>query len=236
MDIKTLSIDRIGLSNRSRNALHRIQVYTVGDMFEHNEESLSKVRNLGAKSIEEILGKIKEYKKIEENGEFPAEDKEKVLFEIPSDFDAWILEEQNRALVTEYLTAHNIRIDAIELLSVKSYNLLMFNGYDFLHQVAFLPEEKLLEIPRMDSQCADEIIRLTSRTIKMMKEEILGGIADSMKEAAVKNLTLEDMLNMDEYKGMILEYVKTNDIEIEKLGLSNRPKKPAPGKWRFLSQ
>ena len=224
MDIKTLSIDRVGLSNRSRNALHRIQVYTVGDLFGHNEESLSKVRNLGAKSIEEILGKIKEYKELEKNGELPAEDKEKVLFEIPSDFDAWILEEQNRALVTEYLTAHNIRIDAIELLSVKSYNLLMFNGYDFLHQVAFLPEEKLLEIPRMDSQSADEIIRLTSRTIKMMKEEILGGIADSMKEAAVKNLTLEDMLNMDEYKGMILEYVKTNDIEIEKLGLSNRPK------------
>lgn len=41
MDIKLLSIDSIGLSVRSTNALHNANVHTVGDMLEYTEESLS---------------------------------------------------------------------------------------------------------------------------------------------------------------------------------------------------
>ena len=59
MDINALSIDMIGLSVRSQNALHRAGVHTVVEMLEFDEDSLYKVRNLGKKSIDEILEKIK---------------------------------------------------------------------------------------------------------------------------------------------------------------------------------
>ena len=61
MNIKILSIDEIGLSNRSVNALHRVEIYTVGEMIELNEEFLHKIRNIGEKSIEEICKKIQEF-------------------------------------------------------------------------------------------------------------------------------------------------------------------------------
>ena len=41
MDVKMQSIDAIGLSVRSSNALHRAGVHTVGDMLERTEEDLS---------------------------------------------------------------------------------------------------------------------------------------------------------------------------------------------------
>ena len=62
MDVRTISINDIGLSVRSSNALHRVGVDTVGQMLGHTWESLSEIRNLGKKSIDEILMKIEEYK------------------------------------------------------------------------------------------------------------------------------------------------------------------------------
>ena len=62
MNVKILSIDTIGLSVRSTNALHRANIHSVGDMLGCSEQSLYEIRNLGKKSIEEIVEKIKEYK------------------------------------------------------------------------------------------------------------------------------------------------------------------------------
>ena len=64
MSFSTISIDVIGLSVRSANALHRIGVHTVNDMLQYDSEQLPQVRNLGQKSVQEILAKIEEYKAI----------------------------------------------------------------------------------------------------------------------------------------------------------------------------
>ena len=55
MDVKMLSIDETGLSTRCQNALHRAGIHTVGELFGCTEESLNEIRNLGRKSIDEIL-------------------------------------------------------------------------------------------------------------------------------------------------------------------------------------
>ena len=67
MTVKNISIDSIGLSVRAVNALHRIEVHTVGDMLQYDEEKLMNVRNLGQKSVQEILGKINEYLGMEDS-------------------------------------------------------------------------------------------------------------------------------------------------------------------------
>ena len=58
MDLSNIKIDDIGLSVRSTNALKRVNILYVSDMMKLNEEDLTSIRNLGVKTIKEILEKI----------------------------------------------------------------------------------------------------------------------------------------------------------------------------------
>lgn len=117
-----------------------------------------------------------------------------------------------------WLKTKGLTIDALELLSPRAYNLLMLNGYTHLHQVAFLGKADLMQIPRMDSGSADEIVRLCNHYLKDSKSDIL---TDYAAVSAVPPLF--DLLHMPEYRDAILKYVKANDRDIRQLGLSNRP-------------
>ena len=65
-----MSIEELELSVRASNGLKRANINTVGDLIEKNREEMSKIRNLGQKSLEEIEKKLKEldltFKKSEE--------------------------------------------------------------------------------------------------------------------------------------------------------------------------
>lgn len=54
----TLPIDDLELSVRAYNCLKRAQINTIADLLDKSEEDLEKVRNLGKKSIEEIIEKL----------------------------------------------------------------------------------------------------------------------------------------------------------------------------------
>ena len=87
MDVRAISINDIGLSVRASNGLHRAGVDTVGEMLAQTWESLTAVRNLGKKSVDEILQKIEEYKAYAAEGGLPEpeEDAEAELPDIPED-------------------------------------------------------------------------------------------------------------------------------------------------------
>ena len=53
-----MSIDDLDLSVRSFNCLKRAGVNTVGDLVNKTEEEMIKVRNLGRKSLEEVIYKL----------------------------------------------------------------------------------------------------------------------------------------------------------------------------------
>ena len=55
-----MSIEEMDLSVRSNNCLRRAGINTVGDLINKSEEDLKKVRNLGTKSLDEIMKKLKE--------------------------------------------------------------------------------------------------------------------------------------------------------------------------------
>ncbi len=55
-----LSIEELDLSVRSYNCLKRAGINTVEDLANKTEDDMMKVRNLGRKSLEEVLGKITE--------------------------------------------------------------------------------------------------------------------------------------------------------------------------------
>ena len=213
-----LSIDKAGLSNRCQNALRRAGIHRVGELLGCTEESLNEIRNLGRKSIYEILAKIEEYKAIDAAGGLPDPVRKPGGTGLPEDFDAWLKEDAGKNYVISWLKAKGLTIDALELLSPRAYNLLMLNGYTHLHQVAFLGEADLMQIPRMDGGSAGEIVRLCAH---YLKDSTSGILTDYAAAAAVPSPF--DLLHMPEYRDAVLKYVTANDRDIRQLGLSNRP-------------
>ena len=53
-----MSIEELDLSVRSYNCLKRAGINTVEDLTNRTEEEMMKVRNLGRKSLEEVLNKL----------------------------------------------------------------------------------------------------------------------------------------------------------------------------------
>ncbi|MEW5761955.1 MAG: DNA-directed RNA polymerase subunit alpha [Bacillota bacterium] len=59
--ILEMPIEELELSVRSYNCLKRAGINTVEDLIQRNEEEMMKVRNLGKKSLEEVVKKLNEY-------------------------------------------------------------------------------------------------------------------------------------------------------------------------------
>lgn len=55
-----MTIEELDLSVRSYNCLKRAAINTVEDLIEKSEEDMMKVRNLGRKSLEEVIHKLNE--------------------------------------------------------------------------------------------------------------------------------------------------------------------------------
>ena len=64
-----MNIDELELSVRSFNCLKRAGINTVEELCNHTPEDMMKVRNLGRKSLEEVLAKLKELGLELNNGE-----------------------------------------------------------------------------------------------------------------------------------------------------------------------
>lgn len=59
--ILEMSIEEMDLSVRSYNCLKRANIHTVEDLIKRSEEDMLKVRNLGRKSLDEVINKLKSY-------------------------------------------------------------------------------------------------------------------------------------------------------------------------------
>ena len=57
----TIPIEDLELSVRAFNCLKRANIHTIGDLTGKSENELGKIRNLGKKSVEEILEKLQSY-------------------------------------------------------------------------------------------------------------------------------------------------------------------------------
>ena len=56
--ILEMTIEELDLSVRSYNCLKRAGINTVDDLISKTEEEMMKVRNLGRKSLEEVVSKL----------------------------------------------------------------------------------------------------------------------------------------------------------------------------------
>ena len=58
-DVLQWDVSRMGLSSRAYNALWRSGLTTVGDVFKLNPRELYAVKNLGGKSLEEVINAMR---------------------------------------------------------------------------------------------------------------------------------------------------------------------------------
>ena len=109
-------------------------------------------------------------------------------------------------------------------MSARAYNLLVFEGYEFLSQIIFAEEEELMKISNMDTNSAKEIIRVCKYYLKENQDTILEDYIKMRERDKTPALDIYTALRLPEYKDIILQYVQTNDWTIEQMGLSNGPR------------
>ena len=56
-----MTVEELDLSVRSFNCLKRANIHKVGDLIEKTEEDMMKVRNLGKKSLDEVIAKLAQF-------------------------------------------------------------------------------------------------------------------------------------------------------------------------------
>ena len=139
MDVKMIDIDNIGLSRRSSNALHRAGIKTVGELLEYTEDTLSEIRNMGRKSIDEVLLKIEEYRKYYTEGGLPdsGEITQDFLSEAAEDFGTWCNSDKGKLFIRDWISEKQVKIADLELLSARAYNFLLLNKFNKLDQIIF---------------------------------------------------------------------------------------------------
>ena len=213
-DIKLLSIDSAELSVRSKNALHREGIHTIGEMLECTEERLTGIRNLGAKSITEILNCIEYHRK--------KDAVMKSFSSISSGVSEKMDEIDEKNAVLYYLSFHDVQTEALELLSARAYNILSLAGYDRLEKFIYMTADELMDIEGMDALSSKEIAKECLRYLRDNREEILSFLQEgetNIDEAS----SLDDVCDV-RHRRTILEYVRVNEIHVENMMISNRAK------------
>ena len=150
------SIEKLDLSVRSLNGLHRAGIIKVGQLFGLDHLSLRNIKNLGAKSVEEILIKC------QSNSLYDADDLET---ESPAPKSV------KTFCGTDGMEYQDIPIEGLEL-SNRSYNCLKRAGVSMLSELLSLSEAELLELPNMGVKSVAEIMNLKSGNMLMPAGEL----------------------------------------------------------------
>ena len=214
MDIRDLSVSEIGLSTRVYNCLMRGGISTVGALVDTDADTLWKIKHMGRQTMEEVLGKIDEYRRKLQDQPAAAPSEEAAF-----DLDAWANSETGKAAIRAYLEQQGRTIDELTLLSARAYNLLSLCGCTQLHQVLFLSEGDLLQLSGVDAATAREIALVCKQYI----EEHRPLLEKAHQISKALTLSLDDLIKAPEFHETILRYVQANDRDISEMELSSRP-------------
>lgn len=162
---KDITIEILGLSNRSYRCLKSNNIDTLGQLLSIREEELYKISNLGAKSIKEI----NEIKIRLLNDEIDLYDNKKMTSMLTSK------EFANEQKILDYIRKDNLVIESIRYynsngivqydmgigelqLSTRSYNSLVNNGYRKVSEILSMKYIDLVSIKHLGKKCIEEII------------------------------------------------------------------------------
>ncbi|WP_022769084.1 DNA-directed RNA polymerase subunit alpha C-terminal domain-containing protein [Butyrivibrio sp. NC2007] len=159
-----VSIDQLGLSSRTTNALKRSGVFTLGELMFLTETDLNSMNNVGLKSINEVL----DYQRRIHSDlqDFSCADREDVLSTgsgvhrvIDMAFPVLLGKEHYSV---SYRDMSGLIEEDISILkvgfSIRTSNALAKNGIDSVNQLAFLDFDNVRKIKNLGAKSLSEII------------------------------------------------------------------------------
>ncbi len=200
------SIEKLNLSTRANNVLKNNNILTIQSFTKFPREDFISMRNLGAKTLMEILECLKlineEEYKIVDATELPQSKKKEFV-----NFDG-----------VKYIDVNVKDMD----LSVRSFNCLIKAKYFWFSEIASLKKDDLRLIRNMGEKSIDEIIHIVGSFSleKSEKKNKEGEDSEILCNLVFKNLSEFMTINGSEhYKNIIdicLSYANFNSIDLNK--------------------
>lgn len=204
MDLKSISIDELDMSARSTNALHRAGVFTAEELLTVTEDKLLTIRNLGKKSVEEIMDKIRKCAALAAGADEAA---------YPSDRPAGSARQET--LTRD--SVRNMSIYAEDLsLSVRAMNGLKTAHIETIGDMLLLTEDDLYGIDYLGRKTVSEImacIETYRRIIDGLPETPDSDAAETIDPAEHYDAWLEEPVN----RTRIVVYLKETNVGIDSL-------------------
>ena len=211
---KDIAIEELGFSVRTYNCLKRTGINTLEDLLIYPSDQLVRIRNMGAKSIEEINDFKDGIIVIDNTDVDPNEN-----------FESWCsLHRQKIEAIFEQYFDENID-DAI--LSVRSRNALKIHGFKKISEIVMATVDELKEIENLGKMSVEEIKKTCRYYLRSHKDEIISIFGDGTAVSArmdipIENMKIDDILRSSDHSEMAKEYIRLHDILIEALDLSKR--------------
>lgn len=145
------------LSVRAQNCLRRADIHTIGAMMDYPADEFINIRNMGVRSVEEILGFIRSLK--DGTGDYVlAEVQEQASAVVPVAQEPVASDDMSTVFLDE--TGANVQdIPVKELpLSVRARNSLTRNGYKFVSELVGIAYEELMNLQNMGVKTAEEVL------------------------------------------------------------------------------
>ena len=154
---KNDDISALPLSVRSQNCLRRADIHTIGAMMDYPADEFINIRNMGVRSVEEILGFIQVL--ADGTGDYVlVEAREQTATTTP------MVQQPNGSddMVTVFLDETGAVVQDIPVkelpLSVRARNSLTRNGYKFASQLVGITQEELMNLQNMGVKTAEEVL------------------------------------------------------------------------------
>ena len=186
------SICALNFSTRTHNALINHNITVVGDLINLSEHNLSTIKNMGAKSIEEVKNKLDNIKVIDSFG--------RELGAQTDDLKTFIGDDG-----TVYI---DICVEQLQL-SNRSRNHLLKNKIEYFSQLLAMNEEELFEIPNLGVKSVLEIIHkkkeMSSRLIMVQTQK--KDNTDVICEDLAKRISEKLYIDKAQLYALIMEFV-----------------------------
>lgn len=161
-----VGIERLGLSVRSKNALKRAGIFAIEDLVKLSKDDLCKIKNIGTKSVNEILDVIFNLRSKKLDCSFVLNEELDGDISIPiCDEDYLVayahntkgLTPEDISYVNEGLIIDDIHVDEMNL-SVRSNRVLKANNCFYLSKICALKMKDVTSFKSLGKKSIDEII------------------------------------------------------------------------------
>lgn len=163
-------IETLGLSNRPVNALQRIGKTKLSDIILMTQDELQNTRNMGAKSVNEILEFIENYK-IKHAQHIIDYTNGSVIPEIICDTDP-LEDPKNAEMILQFSRANDLPIDSLGL-SVRSVNALTQQNIIYISELVIDTEAKVQGIRNLGRKSIEEIRTVVRNYLEKNRDRII---------------------------------------------------------------